>query len=110
LPLEKNIVKKIIKNLNSLPECKAIKFHGNAFTEAGTPDVICAYRGYAVLFEVKVPGKKPAKIQEKRISEWSGAGALCKVVFSWEDVECVLSEIDNSATKSFKEKKCPSQK
>lgn len=88
---ESRIVKKILAYLNGLDNCKAIKIHGSPYMEAGTPDVLCIYRGAPIWFEVKAasPGKV-SDIQRRRLEEWSTAGARCAVVYSLSDVMEVL--------------------
>ena len=74
---------KVLEYLNSLPGCKAIKIHGNAYTEAGTPDIAGCINGRAFWIELKEPGKTPTLIQRKRISEWLAAGAIS----GWQPLE-----------------------
>ena len=74
---EGRLVRAILVALNARPHTKAIKLHGNAFTEAGTPDVLGGDARGMFAIEVKLPGKKikAGGIQEKRLAEWAGTGA-----------------------------------
>ena len=73
---ESDLIKKILKYLNSLPQCKAIKRHGGAFGRAGEPDITGCISGKHFEIEVKVPGKQPTVIQHKRLLEWREAEAM----------------------------------
>lgn len=99
MPREKIIVKDILKFLNDLPYCKAIKIHGNQYTESGTPDIFACYRGQTMVFECKQKDEKPTKIQELRLKEWGEAGALNAVARSVDDIENVIQSIDNLCRK-----------
>lgn len=88
---ESTLRKNVLNYLNSLPQCKAIKIHGNAYTEAGTPDIMGCIEGRAFFLELKVPGKKPTAIQERRLREWKEAGAITGVVTSIEEVRAIFS-------------------
>lgn len=72
---ERDIVNKILKYLNGLHACKAIKIHGDGYTEAGTPDILGCYRSKMFAIEVKVPGKEPTSLQYQRLYQWRDAGA-----------------------------------
>lgn len=79
---EKAITNGILKALNELPNCKAIKRHGSAWSSAGEPDIEGCICGHHFEFEVKRPGCSPDPLQLKRIKEWREAGATCEVVHS----------------------------
>lgn len=88
LPLESQIVNRILKYLNSLDNCVAEKVHGNAF-QFGRPDVNGCINGKSFRIEVKTPdhGNKPSKAQELNLALWEKAGALCFVAYSLDDVK-----------------------
>lgn len=90
---ESTLRKNVLNYLNSLPQCKAIKIHGNAYTEAGTPDIAGCIRGRAFFIELKVPGETPTLIQRKRISEWQAAGAVSGWATSLEEVVELLKDV-----------------
>ena len=54
----------------------AFKVHGSPFQLAGIPDVVGCYRGLFFGIEVKVPGKKPSKIQNYRLRCIREAGGI----------------------------------
>lgn len=91
---EARLVRAILAALNARPHTKAIKIHGNAYTEAGTPDVLgCDQRG-AFAIEVKRPGErvKPGGIQEKRLAEWAVAGARVGVATTVDEATKIVDE------------------
>ena len=90
---EREIIKAILDYLNSLEKCKAIKIHGSAFMEAGTPDIICCYQGLTLLFEVKRPGGNLSELQKLRLVQWSEAGAAVQVVTSADEVKTFLTRL-----------------
>jgi len=93
MPKESTLTKKVLGYLNNLPQCKAIKIHGNAYTEAGTPDIAGCIRGRAFFLELKVPGEKPTILQQKRIKEWQEAGAISGWATSLEEVIELLKDV-----------------
>ena len=90
-PLEKVIVNRILKKLNELPECRAIKTHGGAFGHSGQPDITGCIRGRRFDLECKRPGGKATPKQESEMRKWREAGAICGVVTSWEEAKCILT-------------------
>ena len=87
---ETPITNKILKYLNSLPNCKAIKRHGGMFGRAGEPDITGCKDGKHFEIEVKVPGKEPEPIQDQRRKEWQAAGAFA---FWTDNLELVKRKI-----------------
>jgi hypothetical protein len=85
--MEKYIVNAILKYLNGLPRCKAIKVHGSVFMEKGTPDIIGCWARVCFLIEVKQPGKEPSDIQKYRMTQWENAEALVLTVTSLAEVK-----------------------
>jgi hypothetical protein len=98
-PRESAIVGRILKYLNSKPMVKAIKLHGDAYSVAGTPDILCVIGdckdyegefGFPVLLEVKRPGNTPTLTQKMQIGQWIMAGAVAGVVHSLDEVKELL--------------------
>ena len=85
VPSERAIVKTLLSCLNSMPYTKAIKLHGSAFTEAGTPDILCICFGIPFLIEVKKLGGVISKLQEVRLGQWRNAQAKCLVAYSVQE-------------------------
>lgn len=70
----------IVKKINKIDGCKAIKLPGGQHLEVGTPDILMIYKGKAFLIENKSPGNFPSEIQLQRLKEWEEAGATCLVL------------------------------
>ena len=84
---ETTITRKIMKHLNALPGCRAIKLHMDQFGVKGTPDILCCRNGQTVFFEVKVPERRRlTMIQGKQFRDWRTAGAECHLVTGIEDL------------------------
>jgi len=92
-PREAVIVRRIMRWLHTIPGCKAIKIHGSAYQEIGTPDIIGCINGRMFAIECKQPGKAPTPIQRKRLAEWQAAGAIVGVVHSLEEAKQVLVQL-----------------
>lgn len=103
--MEKNIVNSVMKYLNSLPECKAEKRHGSGYGKRGEPDISACYKGQRIEIEVKQPGKKPTKLQEKRLREWGKAGAVAVWADKVENVIKLIEHFDRVIIDYGKEKK-----
>lgn len=89
VPLEKSIVDSILRYLNALPQCRAIKVSGDA-KRSGEPDIDCVYRGQAYKMEVKRPGGKLTRLQAAVLAKWEAAGAITGVVTSVDEVKELL--------------------
>lgn len=76
-----------LKYLNSLPNTRAIKLHGSQFSSTGEPDIFCACKGQAILFELKVKGNSATDIQVHRMMQWQKAGAVTVVAYTRDDVK-----------------------
>lgn len=89
--LETSIEQSIIKYINNLPKCKAVKWSQDG-RQRGNPDIIASIRGHMLLIEVKQPGSTPSKLQEMTMRTWQATGA--HVI--WVDhLECVKRYIDD---------------
>ena len=89
---EKAIVNSIQRYLNGLPRCVARKRWGGGYGLAGEPDIDACLRGRSLQLEVKRPGKQPTKLQQKRLAEWSAAGAIVGVVHAVDEVRSLLAQ------------------
>ena len=87
---ETQLSKKVLNYLNSLPSCKAIKIHGSAYQEAGTPDILCCHKGHLVFIELKVSNNEPTNIQLTRLCQWELAGATATVCWSLDEVKNLI--------------------
>jgi len=88
---EASIVRSILRYLNSLDGCRAIKTHGGPL-RGGEPDIYAVKDGQFYAFEVKRPGGKPTKLQAATLDQWRAAGAVTAVVTSVDEVKEVLGE------------------
>ncbi len=70
----------------------ARKVHGNAFQQAGIPDVDAVVYGRSVRIEVKRPGESPTPLQLRVLAELERAGAFVAVADNLPDaVEFICS-------------------
>ena len=88
-PLESSITKSILKYLNGLPGCYAVKTRGD-YRQAGQPDILGCYQGRTLALEVKRPGGKATPLQLATLAKWRQAGAVAGVVYSVEEVKKLL--------------------
>ena len=65
---------------------------GGASQQRGTADLLICYRGLFIATELKVPGKKPSKIQEYELEKVRKAGGKAGAVESMEELETLLNE------------------
>ncbi len=93
VPLERTLTRSILRYLNGLDRCRAIKRHGNALL-GGEPDIHGCYRGRALELEVKRPGKHATPRQEAALRKWETAGAIAGVVRSVDDMKRLLERAD----------------
>jgi len=90
---EKIVVNKIIKLIKQRGG-KVLKTTPPG-VEDGTGDLLGAYRGRSLHFEVKKgPKEKATKIQQHRCKEWKKAGAVSGVVDSPDQIEVILDALD----------------
>ncbi len=82
---ESLLVRRIKDALNDYPGIKAIKIHGNAMMEIGTPDIMGCFNSQTFVFEVKTKSGKVSNIQLKRLGEWSATGAIAYVIRSVDE-------------------------
>ena len=87
--MEKQIVKKIMKWLKTLPESYWVKVHADA-ANPGAPDISGCVRGRRVELEVKRPGGKATPLQLAKLRAWENAGALTAIVYSVDDAKEIL--------------------
>jgi hypothetical protein len=90
--LERDIVKDILRNLNSYEGVLAWKIHGNPMQTRGLPDVLGLIRGYFFGLEVKVPGKEHTltAIQAATLRHIAEAGGISAMVTSVEEARKVV--------------------
>lgn len=91
-PLEASRSAAIIKYLNALPRCKAVKRHQTGWNKKGEPDISGCINGRHFELETKRPKKKPTILQQQRIREWLEAGAIAGRVESVTDTKALFRE------------------
>lgn len=87
---ESTITGKILKYLNGLVGCYARKVPGGFFS-SGWPDIVGCYAGQAFLIEVKAPGGKTTRLQDRELTRWGAARARTLVAYSVDDVVTFMS-------------------
>lgn len=88
-PLESNLVRRIVKWLNTQPECWVYKTHGGP-ARAGVPDLLLCWRGRFAGLEVKTETGTVTKLQEHNLDLIRQAGGIARVVRGPEDVRRAL--------------------
>jgi hypothetical protein len=68
---------------------------GSRYLPTGTPDSLGCMRGRMVVIEYKRPGEKPTEAQLGQLRRWQLAGALAAWVCSEEQLEHVLTHLDD---------------
>jgi Holliday junction resolvase len=91
-PLERTIVAKVMAQ-GRASGFWVTKFHGNAYSMSGVPDVLMVKDGRAVWLECKRPGEEPTKIQLHRMRELSEAGCPVAVVTSAAEAKAFLESV-----------------
>lgn len=77
---EKLFENKIKRYLNERG-CYEVKYHGNAYSENGTPDILACVNGYFLAIEVKAPEGRPTDLQLYKIECIRKAGGMAFVVY-----------------------------
>ena len=93
-PSEAALQARILKHLNDLPHCWAVKFPG--VLRRGVPDVLVCYRGRFLALEIKRPGQRPTTLQLAVIRQIRGAGGTAEVVTSVADAQRVVAGIEGA--------------
>lgn len=65
--MEKELQAKVIKYINSLPQCKAYAIIVSPGMERGMPDILACIKGRFTGIETKSPGDKPSEIQKEQL-------------------------------------------
>lgn len=72
-----NKIKKFIESVGGW----WVKFHGNAFTRDGVPDLLCCVNGKFLAIEVKGDGGEPSELQLHEIEEIKKVGGVALVSY-----------------------------
>ena len=87
---ESRLVAGIIAALREIPGCVVRKRHGTAWGVAGDPDLYGSIHGRHFEIEVKRRGEEPTRLQQARLAEWRGSGALVGVAHSVDEALSIL--------------------
>lgn len=92
---EASLQTKVLKYMNSLPQCIAENVSGTA-AQSGRADINACYKGRCLKIELKDPGTgyKPTQQQILYLKRWAAAGAKTGVCYSLKEVKVLLEEID----------------
>ena len=72
---EEEVVRRILKTLNALPEVYCLRTHGSSFQQKGTPDIIGCAHGHFFAIEAKKTAKeKPSPAQMYNLKKFQAAG------------------------------------
>lgn len=123
------LVGKIMKYLDTVPNCCYEKRHGSMYSVAGEPDISACINGRRVEIEVKVPsaaaverkddliyspiwpiygtgtfcgrwpGNKPTELQVERLLAWERAGAVAFIAYSVDAVKYVIEKMKRGEIK-----------
>lgn len=94
---ESALVAKIQKHIAAMKAegyaIKCVKYHGNQYAKAGTPDLHITLNGKSCWVETKRPGEDAGPLQVIELKSWASAGALCAVCDTFEKFEKVLCSL-----------------
>lgn len=69
-----------------------VKYHGNYYSENGTPDILACVNGYFLAIEVKADNGKPTPLQLVKIEDIRKAGGFAYVAYpsGWERLKDII--------------------
>ena len=93
---ETSLQSRVLKYLNSLPECIAENVSGNA-SQSGRADINGCYKGKCLKIELKDPatGYQPTLQQKLYLKKWRLAGAVTGICYSLKEVKLLIEGIDD---------------
>lgn len=88
---EKSFENKIKRYLKE-SGCYRVKYHGNYFSENGTPDILACVNGYFLAIEVKADNGKPTELQLVKINDIRKAGGFAFVAYpsGWSKLKDII--------------------
>lgn len=88
---EKSFENKIKRYLKE-SGCYRVKYHGNYFSENGTPDILACVNGYFLAIEVKAQDGHPTELQLVKINDIRKAGGFAYVAYpsGWEKLKDII--------------------
>lgn len=83
-----NKIKRYLKECG----CYRVKYHGNYYSENGTPDILACVNGYFLAIEVKAQDGKPTELQLAKIDAIRKAGGFAYVAYpsGWNRLKDVI--------------------
>lgn len=89
--------KKVENDIKRFLEKKSawyLKVHGSALQPAGTPDILCCYKGRFIAIEVKRPnGGKVSALQKLKMKQIEQSGGIAFVANDVEVVKDVFQKL-----------------
>lgn len=72
--------------------CYRVKYHGNYFSESGTPDILACVNGYFLAIEVKAQDGHPSELQLVKIADIRKAGGFGYVAYpsGWNRLKDII--------------------
>lgn len=69
-----------------------VKYHGNYYSENGTPDILACVNGYFLAIEVKAQNGTPSALQLVKIDDIRKAGGFAYVVYpsGWNRLKDII--------------------
>lgn len=72
--------------------CYCVKYHGNYFSENGTPDILACVNGYFLGIEVKAQDGHPSELQLVKVDAIRKAGGFAFVAYpsGWSKLKDII--------------------
>lgn len=72
--------------------CYEVKYHGNAYSTNGTPDILSCVNGFFLAIEVKAPNGKASALQLAKIDDIRRAGGFAFVAYpsGWSRLKGII--------------------
>ena len=72
--------------------CYRVKYHGNYYSENGTPDILACVNGHFVAIEVKADNGHPSELQLVKIADIRKAGGFAYVAYpsGWNRLKDII--------------------
>jgi hypothetical protein len=96
--LERPLTDGILRALNRLDDCRAVKIHSGAMQGAGLADITGCIHGQSFWLEVKRPGEPLPRLQAHDLQLWRDAGAIATVVRSIDDALLAINAVPSTHT------------
>jgi Holliday junction resolvase len=83
-----NKIKRYLKECG----CYRVKYHGNYYSENGTPDILACVNGHFVAIEVKADNGHPSELQLVKIADIRKAGGFGYVAYpsGWNRLKDII--------------------